>query len=321
MTLDTDYTASEKTTRLRGRVTACAVLMLVNQFAPLAAADDFFCYHAPDLNCDRVVDGQDLSLLLGSWGTGDRTIDFDGSCSVDGGDLAYLLASWGALPDPPTLSEVEFDNESVQFCMGSDSLEATIDGSLYIDPMTSDQFGFINVSLQDGVYVSMEYQQSSLVMMSGMSKVGIYGSDPATDPYIYVNGYPWAPGDVIDDLHGDIMDHGMDPWAWEDYSQMMMAQLLVHETTAYEQNLIAVQMAGAGGPGFWCKTACIAAGAAITTAATAGCLVLTGSCAVGSTVTFGGLAIPCTGLIALCAGGVFAGGAAAYELALASWGN
>ena len=137
---------------------------------------------------------------------------------------------------------------------------------------------------------------------------------------MYVNGDQYHAGELIDGLHEDISPHGMDPWAWDDASTMMMAHLMVHETTAYQNNLVAVQMVG-DGPGFWCKTACIAAGAAITTAATAGCLVLTGSCAVGTTVTFGGLAIPCTGLIALCAGGVFAGGAAAYELALASWGD
>ena len=65
----------------------------------------------------------------------------------------------------------------------------------------------------------------------------------------------------------------------------------------------------------------IAAGAAITALATAGCAVLVGSCTVGTTVTFGGIAIPCAALIGLCAGGVFAGGASAYELALAYWGN
>lgn len=47
-----------------------------------------------DLNCDGVVDGADLGLLLGGWGASGEA-DLDGSGAVDGADLGLLLGAWG----------------------------------------------------------------------------------------------------------------------------------------------------------------------------------------------------------------------------------
>ena len=51
---------------------------------------------AGDLNGDTHVDGADLGLLLGRWGTtgGDADLNHDGV--VDGADLGMLLGAWGA---------------------------------------------------------------------------------------------------------------------------------------------------------------------------------------------------------------------------------
>ena len=46
-----------------------------------------------DLNNDGVVNGADLGLLLGSWGTGGEDINGDGV--VNGADLGLLLGAWG----------------------------------------------------------------------------------------------------------------------------------------------------------------------------------------------------------------------------------
>jgi len=52
-----------------------------------------------DLNLDGVVDGADLALLLGSWGTnGIGDLNDDGV--VNGADLALLLGKWGAVNFP-----------------------------------------------------------------------------------------------------------------------------------------------------------------------------------------------------------------------------
>ena len=43
---------------------------------------------------DGSVNGQDLAVLLSSWGT-PGVGDIDGNGITDGGDLAALLGSWG----------------------------------------------------------------------------------------------------------------------------------------------------------------------------------------------------------------------------------
>jgi hypothetical protein len=46
-----------------------------------------------DLNCDGAVDGTDLGILLGAWGT--SSADLDGDGTTDGNDLGILLGDWG----------------------------------------------------------------------------------------------------------------------------------------------------------------------------------------------------------------------------------
>lgn len=47
-----------------------------------------------DLNGDGVVDGADLGILLGAWGTDDPFADLNGDGEVDGADLGTLLGMW-----------------------------------------------------------------------------------------------------------------------------------------------------------------------------------------------------------------------------------
>ena len=51
----------------------------------------------PDLNADGLVNGADLAVLLGAWGTSGPG-DFNGSGTVDGADLATMLGARGACP-------------------------------------------------------------------------------------------------------------------------------------------------------------------------------------------------------------------------------
>lgn len=50
-----------------------------------------------DVQTDGFVNGQDLAVLLSSWG-GSGTADIDGSGIVDGSDLTTLLGAWGVCP-------------------------------------------------------------------------------------------------------------------------------------------------------------------------------------------------------------------------------
>lgn len=51
-----------------------------------------------DLNGDGKVDGGDLGLMLGAWGTSDPAADLNGDGKVDGGDLGLLLGLFGDCP-------------------------------------------------------------------------------------------------------------------------------------------------------------------------------------------------------------------------------
>ncbi|MEE2681422.1 MAG: GC-type dockerin domain-anchored protein, partial [Planctomycetota bacterium] len=58
-----------------------------------------------DLNGDAIVDGVDLGMVLGAWGSHPGSADITGDGTVDAHDLAYLLAAWGdscnEVPCPP----------------------------------------------------------------------------------------------------------------------------------------------------------------------------------------------------------------------------
>jgi formylglycine-generating enzyme required for sulfatase activity len=53
-----------------------------------------------DLNGDRIVDGADIGILLGEWGTagGITGADIDGNGTVSGSDLGAMLGAWGDCP-------------------------------------------------------------------------------------------------------------------------------------------------------------------------------------------------------------------------------
>jgi hypothetical protein len=50
----------------------------------------------PDFNDDGFVDGADLGVLLGVWGSGtNQPADLNGDGAIDGADLGSLLGAWG----------------------------------------------------------------------------------------------------------------------------------------------------------------------------------------------------------------------------------
>ena len=79
---------------LNGRVDSCEIR------SGTAADDDADgmldrCERAVgDADLDGDVDGADLALVLGAWGTGPSVFDLNGDGLVDGADLARVLANW-----------------------------------------------------------------------------------------------------------------------------------------------------------------------------------------------------------------------------------
>ena len=69
---------------------------------PVDDGGNLVCSCAGDLNGDDIVDGGDLTILLGEWGpcpAGAACIaDKNGDGLVDGADLNMILGGWGVCP-------------------------------------------------------------------------------------------------------------------------------------------------------------------------------------------------------------------------------
>ncbi len=49
-----------------------------------------------DLDGNGKVNGADLAMFLGEWGSYSQEADLNGDCQVDGADLAVLLGGWSS---------------------------------------------------------------------------------------------------------------------------------------------------------------------------------------------------------------------------------
>ncbi|MBM4106837.1 MAG: hypothetical protein FJ257_11265 [Phycisphaerae bacterium] len=52
------------------------------------------CASPADFDCDGVVGGVELAMILAAWGTKDPAVDLDGDGVIGGGDLTIVLAAW-----------------------------------------------------------------------------------------------------------------------------------------------------------------------------------------------------------------------------------
>ena len=82
-------------------------IIVVNAVSPTGSALASFYWISPyrypsvcppDLNLDGTVDGIDLGVLLGAWGSPSGNADLNADGVVDGIDLGLLLGAWGACP-------------------------------------------------------------------------------------------------------------------------------------------------------------------------------------------------------------------------------
>ena len=81
------------------QVHCTGIALDINESMAVTLNSDMMIDRAPivaDLSGDARVDGQDLALLLGTFGTNGSEGDVDGNGAVDVFDLVELLAAWGA---------------------------------------------------------------------------------------------------------------------------------------------------------------------------------------------------------------------------------
>ena len=296
-----------------------AGLLLVNQTVVFAGGG---CLPT-DIDGDDIVTGKDLAVLLGQWGQKGpaSSADINNDCSVDGKDLAALLGSWGSSAEPGAFQDMNFENYTVDMCMGRVSHPVTFTGGIMFDQVSGQIFGPVFAEMEGGAYVHLEIQSCQYIAMTDMSKISINGNDPSST--VSVNGMEVQISTVLDKYMEDI-ESGLPPTQWSPSSLCSHAFSSLAESELWGSNVCSAQYSDSNAgfaPGCMCKFAAYAAATIIAGLAAAGCFALTGGCAIGTTVTIGGLAIPCVSLVGLCAGGAFAGTAAAYEVTLAAWGG
>ena len=71
------------------------IIPFMTRFSNQPVARVFGDLAAADLNRDGLVNGGDLAILLGAWGTTGSPADLDGDGVVGAADLAMLLGAWG----------------------------------------------------------------------------------------------------------------------------------------------------------------------------------------------------------------------------------
>jgi hypothetical protein len=91
-----DFVAPTSTMRIRFRASDLFSGSIVEAGVDDVKLYGFDCTVArpADVNGDGVVDGADLSILLGNWGNSGAG-DIDGSGQVNGADLGAMVADWG----------------------------------------------------------------------------------------------------------------------------------------------------------------------------------------------------------------------------------
>jgi hypothetical protein len=145
--------------------------------ARMSSADDTVC--RVDLNDDQVVDGADLTRLLGFWGAcplEDCSEDIDGNGLIDGQDLTILLGYWGPLPEAcqggPTLDEpfhmpTMTDTSTLDVVVIDDWHVDTIDGSTrqkLIDIHVDDWWDGVEIRVPVRLVVPLEGTVNGMVI-------------------------------------------------------------------------------------------------------------------------------------------------------------
>jgi hypothetical protein len=189
----------------------------------------------------------------------------------------------------------------------------TLKGVLAVDNTTCELTGKVTAGFGDGSQVTVQAADGTITMFTGDIAIEI------GDGMVLVDGEPISVEDSLDILADDLSSSA-DPAFWSPLSRANMALVAITSTPEWNCNVALARSKEVFAICInWCRVAAYAAATAIVAAATAGCAALLAGCAVGTSITFGGIAVPCVVLIGLCAGGVFAGAAAAYEAVLALW--
>lgn len=79
-----------------GQITATATRLATGSTSEFSACLPFDAICVADFDGSGAVDGADLGLLIGAWGSASSVIDLNDDGTVDASDLGLLLGAWGS---------------------------------------------------------------------------------------------------------------------------------------------------------------------------------------------------------------------------------
>ena len=113
-----------------------------------------------DATGDGLIDGADLAIVLGHWGTCSSTPcwgDLDCSGTVDGVDIAIVLGHWGTCDDEPAGTCRETAEESSRMAMGPESTGPTPEA-------VAEQLGFENATAFIAWLLELEFEEMETIL-------------------------------------------------------------------------------------------------------------------------------------------------------------
>ncbi len=237
--------------------------------------------------------------------------DLDGDGNVGASDLLKLLVNWGPAKCPGGFTDFNFFTPtSVVTDFGSGPIVALIDGLLTVSDQGTVN-GSLNISWADfpGVKTEILVKNDAVFIVSDGSTIDLQVGDPSI--FVLIDGKPVEAPVVLENAYNEWLKIP-DPTAWSPTARSVAALTSFARTRVWETNAQTARSVGAKSEGFWCKLSCFAVGADIAAIIAISCAFLLVGCAGASTITLGGLAVPCAFVISLCVGGVFGGWAVAY---------
>ncbi len=267
-----------------------------------------------DINGDGTVAVPDLIELLGAWGenAGGHPADLneDGHISVP--DLLLLLTSWGECP-APTWQDLEFDEEPLEIDLGDGGarLSASVTGQITIAPSGQGE-GSLTVQFSDRTIVTLSVAKSAdddSAMHVTIADGKTVAFPPVGPAGLLVDGQFVSVDEVRAAMLADLTSGGL-PASYSPSTQAVLANSALGATSAWENNVaVNKSVFNSGGlagddtckPNWICRNTGWMVEAAFVVGGALTCTALTGSCALGSFATIGGLSIPCGALISSCA--------------------
>lgn len=273
---------------------------------------------AGDLNGDCAIDGADLGVLLGAWGSAGASGDITGDGAVDGADLGAMLSNWGPCPAASSCGGYGSIELAGEFVGGPGEFIPVVVLAGTVDVFDSGEpQGSVSAIFGDGSSVAVDIALAYTTVYVDESVVALPSSGPPW--FASIDGAPVSISAMLGQFDQDLR-FGESPMNWSAGSRAVLVLTALGETQAFCCDLeTALQDATSASSAFWCKVGLVSLGGCLMAESVAGCVVMTDGCDTEPSQLVGAFPMPCELLEGLCVDGEFAGPQATFDSVLGMW--